>query len=593
MSTYPVEMAKAVLQQQTLLEQTPELMTPDGSNPMTWSLEALKVFNTLKEVFTTVTIVAHPSLSKLFTIEVDVSKSAATASTSSPASNYLINGIMKLPLMIASCFLWATAVSDENPLSKCFQDKDYKELLRIARRGLNKTTKPKRIVIVGAGIAGLTAAKVLEDAGHKITVLEASERVGGRIYTYRNESAGWYAELGAMRIPSYHQIVLEFIAKFHLKVSEFVQYNLNTWYAVNNILKRTYAVRDNPDLLDYKVKDAEKGKSSDRLFEDSLAKIIEDFKASNYSCEKVMKKYDSYTVKEYFRKKSSLSREAVRMMGDLLNMNSFMFLSMAEMLHIQYDISDTVRYMEIVGGLDHLPRAFFQQLYSPLYLNSRVMEISQEKEITSVLVWQHQKLFNIKADYVLLTTTANAAQMIQFHPPLSKKKTEAIKSIHYSSSTKIYLSFRARFWEEEGIFGGKSITDRPSRFIYYLSHSFPNVTGGLILASYTWSDESMLFHGLSDEDCMKVALNDLAMIHGAHILQLWDGSGVVKKWSSDPYSLGAFAAFTPYQMTDYSMELSKNEGRIYFAGEHVAYPHGWIETAIKSALRAAKKINEA
>ncbi|MEE6511076.1 hypothetical protein FKM82_017326 [Ascaphus truei] len=281
------------------------------------------------------------------------------------------------------------------------------------------------------------------------------------------------------------------------------------------------------------------------------------------------------------------------MIGDLLNIESFMFLSLHEILHIQNDLSDKVRYLEIIGGLDYLPKAFYQRLSSTVYLNSRVVGISQRNDQASVFYRQQHKLFNISADYVLLTTTAKAAQVLQFHPPLSLNKFEALRAIHYSGSTKIYLSFRVRFWEEQGIMGGKSITDHPSRYIYYPSHSFPNATGGVILASYTWSDDSTVFLGLSDEDCMKVVLNDLAMIHGEHVFQLWDGSGVLKKWSIDPFSLGAFAAFTPYQMTDYSNELSKSEGRIYFAGEHVAYPHGWIETSMKSALRAARNIHEA
>ncbi|XP_053546564.1 L-amino-acid oxidase [Bombina bombina] len=499
---------------------------------------------------------------------------------------------MKVLLLIAICLLWEAVFSEDDPLAKCLQDKDYDELLSIVHHGLTKTKNPKHIVIVGAGISGLTAAKVLEDAGHKITIVEASERIGGRILTFRNKN-GWYAELGAMRIPNFHKIVLAYIAKFDLILSEFVEYNLNTWYAVNNKLLRTYAGDENPDLMGYEVMEHEKKKSAEQLFQESLSKIVEDLKAFNYSCERMFEKYDSYTVKEYFLREANLSREAVRMMGDLLNIECFMYLSLTEMLYFQSDISDNVKYHEIVGGLDNLPRAFYQRLHSTIYLNSPVFEISQTKDDVSVLFNKQQKLLNIRADFVLLTTTAKAAQVIHFHPPLSATKYEALRAIHYSGSTKVYLSFRERFWEEQGIYGGKSVTDHPSRFIYYPSHNFFNTTGSIILASYTWSDDSSVFLGLSDEDCMKMVLNDLAMIHGQHILKLWDGSGVVKKWGKDPYSLGAFAAFTPYQMTDYLEDLSKNEGRIYFAGEHTAYPHAWIEGAMKSALRNAINIHKA
>ncbi|KAJ3585129.1 hypothetical protein NHX12_013851 [Muraenolepis orangiensis] len=141
------------------------------------------------------------------------------------------------------------------------------------------------------------------------------------------------------------------------------------------------------------------------------------------------------------------------------------------------------------------------------------------------------------------------------------------------SSTKIILTFSWRFWEDDGIKGGKSITDRPSRFIYYPSHSFPeNPHIGVLLASYTWSDDSLLFLGMGDEKLTEVALRDLVLIHGDQVRDLCTGVEV-KKWSSDPYSLGAYALFNPYQHTDFTTELFQSEGRVHFAGEHTGFTH--------------------
>lgn len=198
-------------------------------------------------------------------------------------------------------------------------------------------------------------------------------------------------------------------------------------------------------------------------------------------------------------------------------------------------------------------------------------------------------LTNLTVDQVLVTATAKATLLINFQPALSADKMEALRSVHYASSTKVILSFMERFWEKEGIRGGKSITDRPSRFIYYPSHSFPGTDAGALLASYTCSDDSTLFQGVSEDELMAVVLDDLVKIHGEDIRSLFTG-GLVKKWGLDPYSLGAFALFTPYQGL-YARELFQSEGRVHFAGEHTALPHGWIETSMKSALRAAKNIN--
>ena len=157
----------------------------------------------------------------------------------------------------------------------------------------------------------------------------------------------------------------------------------------------------------------------------------------------------------------------------------------------------------MTGGSDLLTEAFHTVLDVPILLNSKVKRIRQSDQgvIVSYQTNRELPLTDLHADVVLVTTTAKAALFMDFDPPLSIKKMEVLRGVHYESSTKIILTFKEKFWLEDGIQGGKSITDGPSRFIYYPSHSFPNnKTIGVLLASYTWAEDSLLFLGVSDED---------------------------------------------------------------------------------------------
>lgn len=478
----------------------------------------------------------------------------------------------------------------DDTISKCLDDDDYDELLSLLDKGLPPLKTPHSVAIIGGGIAGLTAAMILENAGFKVTIIEASGQIGGRVQTYRNVVEGWYAELGAMRIPSFHKILLKLISKFGLQINDFIEEDINTYYYINGQLKKTYKVKDDPDVLNYTVYERERGKTASELYDLAMKQIKDDIKT--YGCKYAMDLYDTFSVKDYLLKVANLSHGAVRMIGDILNENSFFYTSLTETLYIQSDINDDTRYYEITGGFDKLTRKFYQLLNATILLKSKVIQISQTDSNVTVFYndWRNPSTeTQLTFDYALVTATAKATLFIDFKPPLSSSKMEALHSVHYSSSTKVVLSFSQRFWEKDGIHGGRSITDLPSRFIYYPSHTFPE-SGGALLASYTCSDDAAYFQGMSNEDLKKMALNDLVKIHGEDIRQLCTG-GVVKHWGLDPYSLGAFAIFTPYQKTEYAKNLFVNEGRIYFAGEHTAAPHGWIETAIKSALRAARNLN--
>ncbi len=465
-------------------------------------------------------------------------------------------------------------------------EKDY---LRIVDQGLPLVPGPrKRVVVVGAGMAGLAAASELLRAGHEPVVLEAKQRVGGRVFTMRDPfTHGLYAEAGAMRIPRSHSLTLAYVERFGLATHAYTMNNPEAWSHLFGRKHRFREVEAKPHLVGAHLAEHERGMTCAAMWERALDPFVKRLAAGEDAWEEIVAKYDGHSTRE-FLEELGWSEAAIELFGLLMNQESLMNSSFLELLREETGHFYT-NMVRIDGGMDQLPQGFLPQVGRYIRFGARMVAVDQSERDVTVHYTTAAGRMRVHADFAIITVPFPVLRHVEMMKALSLPKRRAIRQLHYDASAKILFQCRRRFWEEDdGIFGGGSVTDLAIRNIYY-PESGRDTGRGVLLASYTWAEDAQRWGSLAPEERIVQALENVAVIH-PQVKQEFE-VGASKMWHDDPYAGGAFALFEPSQQSLLYQHIIAPEGRLHFAGEHASLCHAWIQGAIESGLRAALEIN--
>ncbi|MCJ1282850.1 hypothetical protein MMC26_002176 [Xylographa opegraphella] len=450
--------------------------------------------------------------------------------------------------------------------------------------------------IVGSGIAGLYSALLLRRDGHRVTLYEADNRVGGRIYTHHFGSLSSkddvYFEAGAMRIPR---------SSLHRNVYQLVRY-LNTHgpsedkvelipYVLEHKNNRTF-VRDHklelddPSLSSDLALPAEySGKSAKKLLGEVLLAWLESLRKDFDAGFSQLLKYDEYSFRTYLRFVSGWPHEVIEFVELMASQTNQYDLSFTEIIMQNLDF-DTKDWATVAGGMSRLTQSAANLIgRTNIHLNSPVTGILERPDCRITLTTSGPVIRSDTFDRVILAIPPGALHTMRERPTWSFMKEQALRGMHYEPLYKIGLHFRTRFWEQctRPCFGGQSTTDLRFRWIVYPSNGL-GAPGSGVLLLYSWMTDAARWQAIPHDERIRLALHDLQRFFTDDGIDVYEQyiEAFDVAWSCE--SATGDAMFLPGQFSRFHDVARRPEGNVYFAGEHLSRHHTWIAGAVESAM---------
>jgi len=469
----------------------------------------------------------------------------------------------------------------------------------------------KRVIILGAGLAGMTAAYELSKLGYETPILEARDFAGGRVQTARRGftltevtgvtqralfDEGQHINHGPWRIPYHHRSVLHYTKEFGVPLHIMVNDNDNAWdyreeegnpWSGERRRRREFRADMGGYTSELLAKAVDQGALDDELTEDDRERLI------NYlvlfgGLNRDALEYRGVAGRGYDEDPGAHDNPGVpsdpHNFRDLLR-NSVINGFRAVEAHTQKNTM-----FEPVGGMDAIAKGFERAVGQHIHYSHEVKEIRKLDDGVVVTVENTRtgETREVEGDYCICTIPLSV--LSQIPADFSDDFAAAIQAPSYATTGKMGLQFGRRFWEEDDhIYGGHTTTNVGGN-ITYPSYDWQGQKG-TVLAYYNFGGQAVEVSAMSPEERIRYAIDFGKKVHG-DVYEREFEAGFSVAWHLVPYSLGGWASWSGDARRDHYPRLLEPDGRIFLSGEHLSYMTGWMSGAVESAWIQVEKLHE-
>jgi len=438
-----------------------------------------------------------------------------------------------------------------------------------------RSTSTPHVLVAGAGLAGLTAARQLEATGLRVTVIDARDRVGGRVSTIRDGFAGGqFAEGGADFIDSGQDALLELIHEVGLRTTRILRGGFGYYGPDRRGRLRRQSLEEGFEALG-----------------GELHPLIHALRLAEGRTESpIVRDLARESVASWLKRIKASPSMIARYRGlrglFLADPEDLSLLALVDFVADLDEEGWDAQY-RVLGGNDRLATEIARRLRGTLHLSTVLRALRQDERGVIASVDRGGGVDEIAADYVVVTLPASTLRDVQITPALPETQQDAIRHLKYGTATKVMVQFERRFWARR---------DRPHA--YGTDQGFGAVWDGNEQQARSASGKGILtfLAGGRASDEIQALLKSRG-VDGLARQLAWLGRPArpiaIREvvWETEPWSRGGYAVFDPSFEPRWRDWLARPAGRIVFAGEHTSIRwQGYVNGAVESGQRAAWEV---